>query len=340
MRSILVGICSLVIVACGDGNRHPVRNFINGAALGTTYNITYLCPGEVDLQEEIDSVFAAVNQSMSTYIPQSDISRINSGDTTVVVDQMFREVFELSREVNRATDGAFDPTVGVLVNAWGFGPGKAVELDSAKVDSLLNFVGFHKVMLTADNKVVKQDPHIEFDFNAIAKGYAIDRLGIMLAQHGISDYLVEVGGEIIAKGTNKSKKKPWIVGVEEPLAKSDSNPEGRELKTSLRLQDRALASSGNYRKFRIDPVTGKKFVHTIDPRTGYTKDARVLGASVIADACAIADAYATAFMVMDLEDSRKFLETRNDLDAYIVYLDDTGEESVYMTPGFRSLLSE
>ncbi len=335
MKGIIGIIGSMVLLACGDGDSLHVRNFLNGAALGTTYNITYLGPGELDLQEEIDSVFAAVNQSMSTYIPQSDISRINSGDTTVMVDKMFREVFELSREVHRATDGAFDPTVGVLVNAWGFGPGKSIELDSAKVDSLLKYVGFHKVMLTADDKVVKQDPHIEFDFNAIAKGYAIDRLGVMLTQRGVTDYLVEVGGEVLANGENRIKEKPWVVGVEEPLAR-----EGRELKTRLRLQDRALASSGNYRKFRIDPDTGKKFVHTIDPKTGYTRDARVLGASVIAAECATADAYATAFMVMDLEESRKFLENRTDLEAYIVYLDEKGEESVFMTPGFQSLILE
>lgn len=333
MKPILVIFCSVVVFSCGNGPDRLVRNFHNGAALGTTYNITYLTAGEVDVQQGIDSVFAAVNQSMSTYLPQSDISRINSGDTTVVVDQMFREVFELSREVNRATDGAFDPTVGVLVNAWGFGPGKSMELDSAKVDSLLNYVGFHKVMLTTDNKIVKQDPKIALDFNAIAKGYAIDRLAMMLSKHGIQDYLVEVGGEIVAKGENKVKDKPWVVGVEEPLAKDE-----RQLKTSLRLKDRALASSGNYRKFRIDPDTGKKYVHTIDPRTGYTKDATVLGASVIAADCATADAYATAFMVMDLDDSRELLTTRKDLEAYIVYLNEEGVESVFMTPGFKSLI--
>lgn len=335
MKRILAIICSAVAFSCGNGNGKAVRNFYNGAALGTTYNITYLTADELDIQEGIDSVFAAVNHSMSTYIPESDISRINSGDTTVVVDEMFREVFELSREVNRATDGAFDPTVGILVNAWGFGPGKSMELDSTKVDSLLEYVGFHKVMLNADNKVVKQEPEISFDFNAIAKGYAIDRLAVMLSRHGIQDYLVEVGGEVVAKGENTVKKKPWVVGVEEPLAK-----EGRQLKTSLRLKDRALASSGNYRKFRIDPKTGQKYVHTIDPRTGYTKDSKVLGATVIAGDCATADAYATAFMVMDLEDSRELLASKNELEAYIVYLDDAGTENVFMTPGFKSLIAK
>ncbi len=325
----------LPAIACRDKPPEFIKNFNGGGALGTSYSITYLAKGELDFQKEIDSVFDAVNQSMSTYLPTSDISRINKGDSTVVVDQMFRDVFELSRQVHNNTRGYFDPTVGVLVNAWGFGPGKQLELDSVGVDSLLHYVGFQKVNLTGENKVVKELPGIQIDFNAIAKGYAIDRLAVLLDEKGIKDYLVEVGGEMVGKGMNRIKVKPWIVGVEDP-----GNTEGRQLKITIRLKDKALASSGNYRKFRIDSVSGKKYVHTIDPKTGFTKNSSVLGASVLAHTCAKADAYATAFMAMDLDGSIKILAEHKELEAYIIYLNDNGEPEEFITNGFKALVVE
>lgn len=320
----------LITVACSEEKATWERNFNYGGALGTSYSITYLSSESLNFQEEIDSVFQEVNQSMSTYWPESDISRINRGDSTIVVDEMFREVFNLSMEVHEKTQGYFDPTVGVLVNAWGFGPGSAMELDSAKVDSLLRYVGFNKVSLSDDGRIKKKDPAIYFDFNAIAKGYAIDRLALMLDEKGVEHYLVEVGGEIVAKGVNKIKNKPWVLGIDDPQME-----EGRRLKVALQLKDRALASSGNYRKFRIDSITGEKFVHTIDPITGFTKNSRVLSASVIAPSCAEADAYATAFMAMDLEDSKKFLEQEKQLEAYLVYLDEAQEVQEFATEGFK-----
>jgi thiamine biosynthesis lipoprotein len=332
-KALILGVL-LLGSACGERSGF-VRNFNRGGALGTSYNITYLAEEEKDFQKEIDSVFDAVNRSMSTYISNSDISRINSGDSTVVVDQMFREVFELSKQVYDNTNGYFDPTVGVLVNAWGFGPGRAIELDSSKVDSLLSYVGFNKVNLTSENRVHKNSPEIQFDFNAIAKGYAIDRLAVLLDTKGIQDYLIEVGGEMVTRGENRIREKPWIVGVEDPL-----NMEGRQLKRTIQLKDRALASSGNYRKFRIDSLSGKKYVHTIDPKTGFTKNSRVLAASVIADTCAKADAYATAFMALDLDESIKILGRQKELEAYIIYLNDSGTAEEFMTTGFKELVVE
>ena len=171
-----------------------IRNVAAGPALGTGYSIIYLTEEPLDLQSEIDSVFRVINQSMSTYLPNTDISKINRGDTSIVVDKMFREVFELSKEVHSDTDGYFDPTVGTLVDAWGFGPGLQIEMDSSKVDSLLRYVGFDKVELTNDHRIVKSNPEIRFDFNAVAKGYAIDRLGYLLDELDIDNYLIEVGG--------------------------------------------------------------------------------------------------------------------------------------------------
>lgn len=270
---------------------------------------------------------------MSTYIPSSDISRINSGDTTVIVDHMFKDVFELSQKVYKSTNGYFDPTVGPLVNAWGFGPGKQLTLDSTKVDSLLRYVGFDKVSLTIDNQIKKASSEIFFDFNAIAKGYAIDRLGAMLNEKGVKNYLVEVGGEVLTKGINQLSGNKWSVGIDDPQVEI-----GRELKSIVELENMAMASSGNYRKFRIDPETGEKYVHTIDPKTGYTKNSKILAASVIAQDCASADAYATAFMAMDLEESKKLLGNEDGLEAYIIFLDDNGAAQEFMTDGFRKMV--
>ncbi|PIF00441.1 MAG: thiamine biosynthesis protein ApbE [Maribacter sp.] len=324
---------AMAIVSCARGPRNYVRNSNVGGAFGTSYSVIYIADRELDYQHDIDSVFNVVDQSLSTYIPTSDISKINQGDTDVVVDAMFQEVFMLSKEINRHTDGYFDPTVGIMVNAWGFGPGKTVAMDSVKVDSLMQYVGLDKVRLTEDHKVQKQHSDIYLDFNAIAKGYAIDRLAKMMDQKGIGDYLLEVGGELVGKGINRIKQKPWVVGIDDPQVES-----GRRLKLLIQLKDKALASSGNYRKFRVDSLTGEKYVHTIDSKTGYTKNASTLGVTVLANSCAVADGYATSFMAMDLDKTKEVLGTIKELEAYVIYLDQEGRTKEYMTEGFKKLV--
>jgi thiamine biosynthesis lipoprotein len=304
-----------------------------GVALGTTYSILIYDTVARDFQQEIDSVFMVINKSMSTYIPDSDISKINAGDSTVIVDKMFEEVFNLSKDINSITKGHFDPTVGVLVNAWGFGPGKQIQMDSTVIDSLLNYVGFQKVMLTSKKTIRKANPNILFDFNAIAKGYAVDRLGAFLDQKGIKNYLVEVGGELIAKGENKVKDKKFVVGIDDPLSSDRGNPAAL-----INLYNKGLASSGNYRHFREDAETGIKYVHTIDPLTGYTKNSNVLGVTVLADNCAEADGYATAFMAMDLDESMALLSKKIGIEAYIIYVTVNGEIEEFFTEGFNTIL--
>ncbi|ALM06452.1 thiamine biosynthesis protein ApbE [Sediminicola sp. YIK13] len=333
MKNLLSILAVLLLISSCAPKSEWVKNFNSGSALGTSYHITYISKEKIDFQREIDSVFEVINKSMSTYMPTSDISKINMGDTTVVVDHMFRDVFELSKEIYDRTNGYFDPTVGSLVNAWGFGPGKQMQLDSLKVDSILQYVGFDKVGITANNRINKADANIYFDFNAIAKGYAIDRLALMLENEGITDYLVEVGGEIVAQGINKVKEKEWVVGIDNPAG--DDQP-----KILINLKNTALASSGNYRKFRIDSITGNKYVHTIDPKTGYTKNSNILAASVIENSCAKADGYATGLMAMDLEASKLVLEKDPNLEAYIIFLDNQGETQSYVTEGFKALLLE
>ncbi|CAM3302089.1 FAD:protein FMN transferase [Zobellia roscoffensis] len=335
MNRIIVFLGALYLLSCGGNPSNLVRNEASGGALGTSYNLIYLSHEELDLQKQIDSVFDAINHSLSTYIPASDISKINKGDSTLVVDAMFQEVFKLSQDVHKATNGYFDPTVGALVNAWGFGPEKQIQMDSTRVDSLLQYVGFDKVKLTDANTIKKSNPNIYFDFNAIAKGYSIDRLAKLMDAYRVDNYLLEVGGELVAKGQNQLKQKPWIVGIDDPTVEN-----ARKLKATIRLQDKALASSGNYRHFREDPVTGKKFVHTIDPTTGFTKNANTLAATVLADNCAKADAYATSFMAMELDLVLKLLRTEQELEAYIIFVDEKGEIQEYMTPGFEALIAK
>lgn len=331
-KYILLILCSLVL-SCKTDKKEVVRNQSTGGVFGTSFSIIYLAQESLDYQQEIDSVFRVVNQSLSTYMPESDISKINLGDTTVLVDHMFKEVFTLSRDIYEDTDGYFDPTVGTLVNAWGFGPGEEVAMDSTKVDSLLQYVGFDKVLITSKGTVSKADAAIYFDFNAIAKGYAIDRVAVLMDSKNIENYLIEIGGEVVGKGINTVKNKAWAVGIDNP-----QNELQRESKIAISLNDRALASSGNYRKFRVDETTGEKFVHTVDPITGFTKNSSTLGVTVLAENCATADGYATAFMAMDLESAREIIESNTRLDAYIIYADETGAIQEFMTNGFKQVI--
>ncbi len=326
-------ISAMLVLVLGCSQNTLVKNQNAGAALGTGYSIIYITEDKFDFQKEIDSVFHGINQSMSTYIPDSDISKINNGDSTVVIDEMFKEVFEISKSVHKVSKGYFDPTVGVLVNAWGFGPEKQIALDSVKVDSLLRYVGWDKVNLNADQTISKNTKNIRFDFNAVAKGYAIDRLGKLLDGKKVDNYLIEVGGEVLTKGTNLISKKEWTVGIDDPQME-----EQRTLKKIIKLRNRAMASSGNYRKFRIDPKTKQKYVHTIDPKTGFTKNSNVLATTVLAEDCATADAYATAFMAMNLEDSMAVLDSLKQLDAYIIYLDENNQTKEHLTKGFEALV--
>jgi len=330
---LLVGSIVCLLSSCKHDKGEGFRNENLGAALGTSYSIISITPEEMDLQKDIDSVFAVINRSLSTYIPGSDISRINQGDSTMVVDKMFQEVFKLSKTIHAETDGFFDPTVGTLVNAWGFGPERQISLDSLKVDSLLQYVGLDKVVLNERNQIVKNNPGIYLDFNAIAKGYSIDRLAAMFDAKGIDNYLIEVGGELVAKGKNVIKDKFWVVGIDDPEMQVD-----RTTKILLHLKDKALASSGNYRKFRVDETTGKKYVHTINPKTGFTQVSNTLAVTILAENCATADAYATAFMAMDLDEAFKLVHEDERLEAYIVYLDEMGETQEFMTKGFKQLV--
>ena len=333
MKQLLFLTITALFFSCG--NETANLNVLQGNAFGTTYSIQYFAETPLEVEKGIDSVIYLVNKSVSTYLPKSDISRINQGDTTVVTDAIFKEVFRISETVYTNSQGYFDPTIGVLRNAYGFGDEKPLErIDSTTLDSLRKFVGFRKVTILSDGTVRKEYPEIYFDFNAIAKGYGIDLIGRYFESQGVDNYLIELGGELLAKGKNVEKDKSWLAGVES----IDSEIENRTASAIIKLEDKAMAASGNYRKFRIDPQKGQKYVHTINPLTGRAQQSDVTSATVVAPNCALADAYATTFMAMGLEKSKELLPTLDQVEAYLTYVDADNNPKLYITKGFQELI--
>ncbi len=318
VNTIITLTIFLLLIAC---QKEKDYIHLHGDALGTTFSIKY--QNNTNYSTSIDSLFTILNNSLSTYHANSIISEINRGDSTVITDNHFENVFLKAKRIYGETNANFDPTVGTLVNAWGFGPEKTdQELDSNTIKELMRFVGFDKVNLS--NHTVKKDrPQIYIDFNAIAKGYSVDVIGLFFESKQIENYMVEIGGEMRVRGFNPNGKH-WKVGIEKPLTDGS-----RAIESTLRLNDQSMATSGNYRKFRIDQQ-GKKHVHTINPKTGYPEQNKLLSASVISKLdCADVDAYATAFMVMGVEKTKEFLQNHTELQVVLIYLDDKNEIKIY-----------
>ena len=296
-----------------------------GYALGTSYGVQYQ---EIDTDEEtvqagIDSIFYVVNKSLSTYLPDSDISKINRGDSLLVIDQHFKAVFNKANVLWYKTQGYFDPTVGAWVNAYGFGPEKPLaEISLAQRDSIMEVTGWARIQLI-DNRIIKDNPAIYIDFNAIAKGYTVDLVAHYLSSLGSENHLVEIGGELVAKGINPTSGVQWKIGIDHP-----QQTEERALLAVLSLDNQALATSGNYRKFRVDEKTGQKYVHSINPLTGKPVRSKVLSASVKASDCMTADAYATSLMVMPFERGKAMIEADPSLSAYWILAKGAGTEEV------------
>ena len=328
-------ILTMVMVACQPSVNEKVY-LIEGEAQGSTYHIKYIADRDENLKPAIDSILEVIDRSMSTYRPDSAISKINQGDTTVVVDEHFRKVFEASQQIWQESEGLFDPTVGILVNAWGFGKQKISEADlptDKKIDSLRKYVGFDKVALTEKNLIKKRYTEILFDFNAIAQGYTSDVVANYLSARGIKNYIVEIAGEMYLKGKNTVEDKSWTIGVENPLKPLDD----RDLVATIQFTNQGLATSGNYRKVWTDS-NGRKYVHSINPLTGRATQSDVLSATVVAPSTMLADGYATMFMVMGLAKSKAFLEKHPDLAVLLVYSDDKHQEATYKTKSFEKLI--
>ena len=331
--------CSFLIVAILFTSCTKTTDFytIQGEAQGSTYSIKYIASEEEVTKNQIDSLLTAFDLSLSTYRPDSKISKINSGDSTVVVDDFFTETFQLSNQIYKETNGLFDPTIGVLVNAYGFGPNKKhQDLAPKQIDSLLQFVGFDKIALKSNKTISKKYKETFIDFNAIAQGYSVDVVVNYLKSKGIENAIVEIGGELFALGKNTIDNKNWVVGIDDPLQK----PEERTLIAKVNLENLGMATSGNYRKVMIDKKTGKKFVHIINPKTGLAQKNNVLSATVLSKSSGLSDGYATAFMLMSLEESKAFLQKQPELHVMLLYADANNKMQQFTTDNFKKLIND
>lgn len=322
--AIIIGIVAIVS-ACGTKKNYQ---YTEGKIYGTFYHITYNFPD--DLQKDLRAEMEKVNASLSMFNPQSVISKINRGESDST-DLLFREMFVKAEQVNRETKGAFDITVAPLVNAWGFGFKTDSFPSAGKIDSILQFVGMDKLALQGD-RLVKQVEGMEIDASSIAKGLGTDLVADYLDRKGVTDYMVEIGGEIRAKGMSR-KGRPWRIGIDKPI--DDATGAMREIEMVVELTSGALATSGNYRNYYIHD--GKKYAHTINPATGYPVQQDILSASVYTDSCMKADAYATAFMVLGLESAKEIVNNNPALEVCFIYEQD-GAMKKWTSPGFEKLI--
>jgi thiamine biosynthesis lipoprotein len=302
-----------VLFSCENTTQH--YKTIDGFALGTTYHIIYRDVEDRNFQPAIDSLLEVFCKSLSIYDSTSIIAKVNRNEP-VEIDDFFVTVFNRSREIYDASDGVFDISASPLFNAWGFGFKHKEKITPQTIDSIKKIIGMDKVWLEG-GRVVKADMRVSLNMNAVAKGYSSDVVALWLEAKGITDYLVEIGGEIHCAGKNKQGKE-WTVAIDRP---EDGNMiPGENVQAVVQLTDRSMATSGNYRKYYIED--GQKYAHTINPKTGYPVTHTLLSATVFADDCMSADAYATVLMVLGVDEAKKFLAQHPELDAYLIYEED------------------
>ena len=323
---------SLLIFSCSHHESMKEVRFV-GEAQGTYYSIIYFDAEARHFQPAVDSILKGFDQSVSLWVPNSILSRVNQNDPDVRLDGYFIDNFQLSQEIARETDGFFDMTVGSLVRAWGFGFDATKSISTNTIDSILEFTGYEKVRWDGAT-VIKEDNRTTFDFNAVAQGYSVDLLCMFLEDQGIKSYLVDIGGEVRGKGI-KPNGDHWKVGIEKPAKEKSSK---RDLKAIIALDDKAIATSGNYRKFYEEE--GIRYSHTINPKTGFPVQHSLLSVTVMAETTALADAYATAFMVMGLEKSKEFLSRNDDLEAFFIYSNEAGEYESFATERFSNQITK
>ncbi|MBR6433677.1 MAG: FAD:protein FMN transferase [Bacteroides sp.] len=311
-------------------NRPAPYQTDNGLIFGTVYKVTY--QHAHNLKEEIEAELKRFDGSLSPFNDTAIITRINRNED-VIADSFFINVFHRSMEISKETNGAFDITVAPLANVWGFGFKKGTFPDSVLIDSLLEITGYDKVELSAEGKVVKQDPRIMLSCSAVAKGYAVDVIAHLLEKKGISNFMADIGGEVVVRGRNPQDGL-WRIGINKPV--DDSLAVNQELQTILKITDSGIATSGNYRNYYYKD--GEKYAHTIDPRTGYPVQHNILSATVISKDCMSADAYATAFMVMGLEEAKRFADMHPDIDACFIYTDKDGKLQTFLSKGMKKYM--
>lgn len=335
MKKLLLPLIGIGFLASCSVGKEPQLIENTGYAQGSTYQVKYLTRKNQNFASEIESIFEEIDNSMSTYKPASKISELNKGEVDVEIDELFSTVLTRSLEIAKETNGDFDPTVGPLVQLWGFGFEKIRgDLGEEAVQEVKAKTGYTNIEVNGD--IVRLPNGFSLDFNAIAQGFTVDYIAEYLEENGIQDYMIEVGGEVRTKGFN-IKGNIWTIGVDKPQIEIDRE---ERFQFILALENAALATSGNYRKYWVDEQTGVKYSHTIDPHTGTPARNRLLSASIISPAAMDADAYATVCMVKGLEGCKQFLESKTDLEGYLIYTNDADEWEVHITEGFQKFIKE
>lgn len=315
MKKLFFVLISIVfLVSCSD--KTP-RIEYSGVTQGSYFSIIYYDENDRDFRDDIDFYLTMVDKSVSLWNENSIISKVNRNED-VTINKIFKDNFELAQKASEFSEGAFDATIGPLVSAWGFHYKKELDMTPEMVDSIRQYVGYQKVKIV-DNKVVKENPNITLDFNAVAQGYTADLIARMLDFKGVRSYLVDIGGEIMTKGT-KPNGKMWTIGIEKPAESFDSE---RSVQTKIEVRNKGVVTSGNYRKY-IEK-DGIRYSHSIDPKTGYPVEHNLLSATVIADNAAWADCLATICMLVGKEKASKLLENQDGVEAYFIFVDDDGK---------------
>jgi len=327
-QAIVFASIGLFFLACSPQKE---KIHLMGEAQGTYYSIIYFDDSGRDLKFQIDSILDAFDLSVSIYKPQSIVSKVNKNEE-VVLDEWFIDNFNQSIRIAELTDGAMDITIGPLANAWGFGTFEQPEnIDPILIDSLKKLVNYKDISIS-EGRIVKQDPRMQLNFSAIAQGNSVDVIGAYFLSLGIDNFLIDIGGEVLARG-EKTDGEKWLVGVEKP---SESAEEERELQQTFALKNCALATSGNYRKYY--EIDGVRYAHSLDPKTGYPVSHSLLSVSVLANTCTEADAFATAFMVMGIEKALMLIEKHPEIQAYFIYFDKYKGIETLMSSGFMNAL--
>jgi FAD:protein FMN transferase len=306
--------------------------FVEGATMGTKYHVTYFDPQHRDLKPSIDSLLNLVNRSINTYDPATEVSVFNRSEKGIrLVLPFFHPVLSKALEVAALSGGAFDPTVMPLVNAWGFGPDRSLKPTRVVIDSLRQFVGYQKIVLTNDS-VTKSDPRVQLDFGGIGQGYGADVVASFLKAKGITNFLVEIGGEGIAWGKNLKRNSDWTIGILDP----NSTPDHQFYKAYVRLNNKSFTTAGNYFNYRV--IEGRKYGHTLDPKTGEPVQHKLLSVSVFTHDCTTADAWDTALLAAGFDKAVELLKRNSTLDALLLYSTQSGEIKTYCTPGLTHLI--
>ena len=329
MKRLLLGVCCVLALLSSCVNQ-PQKIVLQGLAQGSYYAITYFDELNRNFQHEIDSIFHAVDMSVNLWVDSSVISKVNRNEE-VTLDSIFIDNFRIAQKAARLSDGYFDPTISPIVAAWGFSYKSGDSLTPQLIDSLKQLVDYRKIRIE-NGKVVKENPNMKLDFNAIAQGYTSDLIAAFLESQSIKNYLVDTGGEIMARGS-KPNGQPWIVGIEKPAKNWDSE---QVVQTRITLRDKGLVTSGSTRKYV--ERNGRRYSHCIDPKTGYPVEHNVLSATVMAENSVWADALASICMVMGMEKSLPLIESMDGVEVYYIFVNDQNELETFATEGFQKLI--